>query len=351
MEANPMHQMNHLAKFGIVALAIGLTGCVATAPTLGDSGAKTVATGAAGGANSENANTQLEKCDRPFGTAALVEDQAANWYQVLTRQHNLGSTIPVIRLLVQQSNCFVIVDRGRAMANMEQERNLQKSGELRSNSNFGKGQMVSADYSITPEIIFSAQGTQGLGGALGGFSGAMGLAGAVVGSMKKNEASTILLLTDNRSGVQVSASEGSGSNMDFGFAGGLFGGSMGGGMGGYTSTPQGKVIVAAFMDAYNQMVKSLRNYRAQSMGGGKQLGAGGSLQVDGSSNTPSPQTNNKSTSVQEAQTRLNQLGYNVGKPDGKFGAKMKSALTKFQSSRGLPTTGQLDAATQTELSK
>jgi len=38
-------------------------------------------------------------------------------------------------------------------------------------------------------------------------------------------------------------------------------GSAGGALGGYTNTAQGKVISAAFMDAFNQMVIALRNYK------------------------------------------------------------------------------------------
>ena len=48
-----------------------------------------------------------------------------------------------------------------------------------------------------------------------------------------------------------------------------------------SSTPQGKVIVTAFADSYNQMVKALRNYKAQTVRGG--LGAGGTLGVSGGS--------------------------------------------------------------------
>ena len=40
------------------------------------------------------------------------------------------------------------------------------------------------------------------------------------------------------------------------------------------------MIAAAFMDAYNQMVRSVRNYRAQSVQG-QGLGGGGRLGVDG----------------------------------------------------------------------
>jgi len=65
--------------------------------------------------------------------------------------------------------------------------------------------------------------------------------------------------------------------MDFNLFGGAFGGSAGGGAGAFTNTPEGKVITAAFADSYNQMVRSLRNYQAQTVEGG--LGKGGLLQV------------------------------------------------------------------------
>lgn len=263
-------------KLTAVVLASLLTGCVATAPTIGDSNAKTAATGAAGGANAENANSQLEKCSKSLGTIAVVEDQQATWFTTM-QSYKLRSTVPVLRMLIQQSNCFVVVERGAAMQNMQQERALQQSGELRSNSNFGKGQMVSADYSLNPSITFSEKGTGGVGAAMGLFGG--GLLGAVAGGIKFNDASTMLVLVDNRSGVQLSAAEGSSRNTDFNLFGGLFGGLGGAGAGGFTNTPEGKVITAAFIDSFNQMVKALRNYKAQSVEGG--LGTGGSLAVDG----------------------------------------------------------------------
>ncbi|MEY4755094.1 MAG: hypothetical protein RJA44_2769, partial [Pseudomonadota bacterium] len=49
----------------------------------------------------------------------------------------------------------------------------------------------------------------------------------------------------------------------------------------YAKTPQGKVIVAAFADSFNQMIKALRNYKAQTVKGG--LGTGGRLGVSGGS--------------------------------------------------------------------
>jgi hypothetical protein len=262
------------ALLSATALAI-LAGCAQM--DMGSSQAKTEATGSAGGANSQNANAKLERCDATLGTLAIVEDTSAPWYGQLTGQAKLGSTVPVLKLLVQQSNCFVIVERGRAMNNMMQERALEQSGELRQKSNFGKGQMVSADYSLSPSITFSNNNAGGIGAGLGGIGG--GLLGVVAGSMNFKEASTLLTLVDNRSGVQLAAAEGSARNMDMGFMGGLFGGALGAAGGGYSNTAEGKVIVAAFTDSYNNVVKAVKSYRAQEVKGG--LGTGGNLQVQG----------------------------------------------------------------------
>ena len=267
-----------LTALSAAAAAALLSGCMATAPTVGG-GDKGTVTGAAGGGTAENNNSALEKCTESLGTLAMQEDANAPWYVGL-REHQLGSTLPVLRLMVQQSNCFVIVERGAAMRNITQERELARSGEARAGSNFGQGQMVVADYTMSPEIQFS--GKTG-GGRVGSFL--PGVLGAVAGSVSRNEASTTLLLVDNRSSVQLSASEGTAKNFDFGVFGAAWAG-LGAAGGGYSNTPQGKVIVAAFADAYNQMVKSLRNYQAQTVKGG--LGTGGRLGVQGGQ-TPASQ--------------------------------------------------------------
>ncbi|MGC1816569.1 MAG: peptidoglycan-binding protein [Casimicrobiaceae bacterium] len=338
------------ATLGLLSAAVLLASCATdqTSMKMGSEDAKTTATGSAGGAASTNANTQLEKCDRPYGTIAMVEDQSAEWYIRLTRDYQLTSTIPVLRLLVQQSNCFVVVERGRAMANMQQERALQQSGELRAGSSFGKGQMVSADYSLTPSITFSAKNTQGVGGALGGLGHGLGILGAVAGGFHQNEASTMLLLTDNRSGVQVGAAEGSAAKVDFDVGAVLFGGYAGGGMGAYSNTPQGKVIVAAFTDSYNQLVRAVRNYAPQTMGNGQGLGTGGKLGVEGAA-APGPVATHMS--VADAQRKLAALGYQPGPADGAMGGHTALALRAFQKDHNLAITGRLDPATIAELAK
>lgn len=275
------------AKLPLAAALVGvlaLTGCQTTDMQMGSQGAKTVATGSAAGSASANASSQLERCESPLGTVSLIENQSAGWYTIITGEYKLPPTSTLLRLLIQQSNCFVVVERGAAGMNaMNRERAIMQSGEMRAGSNFGKGQMVASDYGISPEVIINNSDAGGIGAGLGGIANRgrySALLGAVGGALQTKEASTMLTLIDNRSGVQIGVSEGSASKTDFGGFLGVAGASAAGSIGGYSRTPQGKVIAAAFMDAYNQLVVSLRNYRAQTVRG-QGLGGGGRLGVDG----------------------------------------------------------------------
>ena len=264
-----------------VAVALLLGGCLATTPSSGG-GSATAVQGAAAGGTTAGANSSLEKCTETLGTVRIEENTNAGWYGYYNSRYRTGSTVPLLRTMVQQSNCFVVVERSqRAMQNLAGERNLMRGEEGRAGSNMGGGQMVAADYTMTPEIMMSDKGgTQGRG-LLGGLGIAGAAIGAVAGSMSSNEAGTSLLLVDVRSGVQISAAEGYAKNTDFGLAGSIFGFGGGGGASAFTNTPEGKVIAAAFIDSYNKMVVALRNYKAQTVKGG--LGTGGRLGVQGGS--------------------------------------------------------------------
>lgn len=328
---------NDFLKHGLLALAVGSTFLLGACSDMSMGGSKNPVGGSAAGSSTANASKTLERCAKPLGTLAVEEDTADSWYLVLTSQYHLPSTVPLIRLMIQQSNCFVIVDRGRAMNDMVRERDLRTSGELRGNSNMGKGQMVAADYVATPTIQFSQNTGGGAAGVVSGLGGYGALIGAVVGSMKTNEASTTLTLTDTRSGVQVAASQGSAHSTDFGFGALGIGSGGAGAASAYSKTPQGKVIAAAFLDSYNEMVKAVRDYAPQRVDGG--LGAGGKLTVDGAS------APNNDFSVSDAQHKLAQLGLYTSKVDGFSGPGTEAAIRKFQKIRGLSVTGQLDNPT------
>ena len=209
--------------------------------------------GAAGTSGSKGDNG-LEHCDKPMGAVAVVEPQD----QILgyLRSYNLQSPVGLIRMMIQQSNCFIVVERGVGMQNAMQERALQNSGELRSNSNVGGGQMVTADFILTPSVVFSEGNAGGIGGAVGGLLGRR--AAAVAGGLKFKEAQTSMLLADSRTTVQVAAAEGSTRKADLRLGAGLFGGGLGAAGGGYGNTNEGKIIAAAFLDNYNQIVGVVR---------------------------------------------------------------------------------------------
>ena len=213
--------------------------------------------GSAGPGGSQGDNGQ-EKCDKPMGAMAIVEPQ--DYVQQELSRYGLQSPTGLIRLMVQQSNCFLIVERGIGMQNMMQERALQESGELRAKSNMGGGQMVSADFVLTPQVVFSENNAGGLGGALGGLIGGnSGRAlGAVAGGVKFKEAQTSMLVADARSGLQVAAAEGSAKKADLRLGAALFGSSAAGGLGGYQNTNEGKVLAASLMDNFNNIVRSVR---------------------------------------------------------------------------------------------
>jgi len=223
-----------------------------TQPKQGQGGS--VVQGAAGTEGGVGDNG-LEHCPKPMGALAVVEPQ--NEILMALRRYNLSSPVGLIRMMIQQSNCFIVVERGVGMQNMMQERQLAAAGQAREGSNIGGGQMVAADFIMTPAVVFSENNAGGGGGAVAGLLGRR--VGAIAGGIKFKEAQTSMLVADSRSGVQVAAAEGSTKKADLRLGAGLFGGAFAAAGGGYGNTNEGKIIAAAFMDNYNNVVKVVRN--------------------------------------------------------------------------------------------
>jgi hypothetical protein len=214
-------------------------------------------TGSAGeSGNVKDAARQLVQCSESVGTIALVESQIP-----ALAQKGLTSPVPLIRLIAAQSRCFDVVDRGQALTRMEEERRLAEGGRLRQGANVGGGQMVAADYMITPNVVFSegnAGAMRALGSALGSrlIPGMGSMGSALIGGISFKEAQAVMMVTDTRSGVQVAVAEGRAEASDLG---GLGLGSINGfgSLDGY-STNEGKVVAGAFLDAFNKLVDQIR---------------------------------------------------------------------------------------------
>jgi len=256
-----------------LGLALGLAGCV----TQGTQG--TAVSGSAAGGSSADANVNLERCSETLGTLAIDDGREAAWWSDFGYRTGVTTIEPMIRLMVQQSNCFVITSIGNVRTDSRLSRITDKqrtSGEYRAGSKQHKGQRVAADYYLEPSIIIDDAPIGRAGGIVGGLLG--GTAGAVAGGFSARNSVVTLTLFDIRSSIQLAASEGSSTSTNYGAALAALGGGGGAAFGGLKNTPEGKATIAAFMDAYNGMVRSLRHYKAQDVDGG--LGTGGTLKVN-----------------------------------------------------------------------
>ncbi|MEZ5654607.1 MAG: penicillin-binding protein activator LpoB [Sphingobium sp.] len=206
-----------------------------------------------------NGMQEIPHCRKNLGTVAIVEPDNQWW-----REFNLGSPEAIIKLFVQRSGCFSLVNRGRAMQSRAMERALADQGELQRGSNLGRGQVKAADYFLQPDIVTANANSGGnkLGGMLGGMLGGRtfgALAGGI--SINKKEANVMLSIVNARTTVEEAMTEGyfRKSDLSFGAGGGAgwWGGLAAVGGGGYQNTAIGQVIVLAYLDAYTKLVDQL----------------------------------------------------------------------------------------------
>jgi curli biogenesis system outer membrane secretion channel CsgG len=206
---------------------------------------------------------EIPVCTHKIGTLAIVEPENQWW-----RQLNLGSPEAILRVFVQKSGCFALVNRGRSMQSRAMERALAESGELRQGSQMGAGQVKAADYFLEPNIVSSNSnsGGGGVGAAAGALGGLFGGAGRVIGGLagginvKKGEANVTLSVVNART-TEEYVVEGYARKKDisFGAGGGAgwWGGFAAAGASGYQNTEIGQIIVLAYLDAYKKLVTEL----------------------------------------------------------------------------------------------
>lgn len=112
--------------------------------------------GAAGGAASVNADASLERGEAPLGALAVDDGRGKESFAAFGAAVKVTTIEPLMRLAVQQSNCFVITSIGnnRTESKLSNVTDKQRnSGEFRAGSRQQKGQRVAADYYMEPAII------------------------------------------------------------------------------------------------------------------------------------------------------------------------------------------------------
>lgn len=220
-----------------------------------------------GSAKAAEKQAQIPNCSRRLGALAVRQPQN-KWWEGL----GLESPEALLKVFVQQSNCFTLVDRGAGFEMAQQERALAAGGQLQGGANIGGGQIRAADYILVPDIVTKGSGSGvNVGGLVGGFLG--GFAGAIVSSISVNSstADVTLALTNVRTTEQEAMTQGHGSKTDVGFGlggGGIFGGGFAGaGISSYQKTVIGQVVVLAYIDAYTKLVSQMGGLSAQAPGG------------------------------------------------------------------------------------
>ncbi|MFL6761107.1 MAG: CsgG/HfaB family protein [Sphingomicrobium sp.] len=247
----------------LAGAAIALISTQASAGLLGGGQAKP----SSGRNEQTNGMSQIPQCTHRIGTLAIVPSDNEWW-----KAYNLGSPEAIIKVFVQQSGCFSLVNRGSAMQSRAMERALAEQGELQKGSRMGTGQVKAADYFLQPDIVTANQnsGGSGAGAGIGGILGHMGgwasAVGAVAGgiNVKKGEANVTLSLVNARTTEEEAMTEGYFRKRDLSFAlggsAGWWGGFAAAGGYGYENTEIGQIIVLAYLDAYKKLVTQLGGY-------------------------------------------------------------------------------------------
>lgn len=222
-----------------------------------------VVSGSAGIDGSKGAATQLATCPAPLATVAVMENPRGYLYR--GKYPNLPeSPVPLVRLLMQQSGCFRVVDRFLGLEGTRTEIELQREGLARDNSTLRRRQVLEAQYTLTPNLVFSEENA---GDLLGGFLAMIPVLrdyAGVASHIKFKEAQVTFFLTDNETTEQLGAAEGSARATDLG-AGGFLIGKLGGAGAGWGHTNEGKVIAAAFLDATNKLIPRVRGMQPKAL--------------------------------------------------------------------------------------
>lgn len=205
------------------------------------------------------AANDVPHCTRKLGTLSIVDgDDPIGW-----TQYQLAPPAKLLKVLVQRSGCFNLVDRGSGLQAASRERAIGGNLGLQRGSNVGQGQIKAADYVLVAEVQGANSNASGnaVGGVVGGLVG--GRVGGLIGGIKsrKLEANTVLSLTNVRTTETIAVQEGYAAKNDIGFGAGagvgVFGGALGAVGGGYENTDIGRIVTLSFIQAYAKMVDEL----------------------------------------------------------------------------------------------
>ncbi len=214
-------------------------------------------------------------CPESAGSLRIVEpdDGMGAW-----ASYGLPAPTRMLRVLVNDSRCFAVLDRGVGFAAAQAERALAQAGHLQDDQNIGAGQMLGADFVLIPDIVSqnpnaggSNVGVQAASGQKRGLMAGMlnvatlGISGRM--SSNRQTAQVVLTLVDVRTSEQLVSVTGEAKITDRAWSAMVNAsnvqGSAGMRLGSWENTEIGKVIQEAYEEAFEQMVADIQKPRSR----------------------------------------------------------------------------------------
>lgn len=214
-------------------------------------------------------------CPESAGSLRIVEpdDGMGAW-----ASYGLPAPTRMLRVLVNDSRCFAVLDRGVGFAAAQAERALAQAGHLQDDQNIGAGQMLGADFVLIPDIVSqnpnaggSNVGVQAASGQKRGLMAGMlnvatlGISGRM--SSNRQTAQVVLTLVDVRTSEQLVSVTGEAKITDRAWSAMVNAsnvqGNAGVRLGSWENTEIGKVIQEAYEEAFEQMVADIQKPRSR----------------------------------------------------------------------------------------
>jgi curli biogenesis system outer membrane secretion channel CsgG len=202
----------------------------------------------------EPGENKMARCASHMGVAAITE--ADGNAQALASAGLPRSMAPLVRQLLMQSRCFIVVERGAAFTALENEIRIREQQGIERKQQLAA--MKAADVVIRSEIVFAEQ----TGGAKAGLGAVLpSWLGGVAGEVRQREALVVISAVDTRTSEILASAFGRGAESSAGLGSAVLGGGVVAIEGGWLDTPQAKPVATALVDAWNQLLPRLAAVR------------------------------------------------------------------------------------------
>lgn len=248
-------------------------------PELWAAGALAIASAAYSAPSHAFLSSMFGKCQDNAGSLRIVEpdDGLGAW-----ATYGLPAPTRMLRVLVNDSKCFTVLDRGVGFAAAQAERDLAFGGHLQEGQNIGAGQMRGADFVLIPDIVsqnpnaggMNIGGSASSGGSKRGLMGGMlniatlGISGKL--STQKQTAEVVLTLVNVRTSEQLISVSGEAKITDKAWAAAVAASNVQGAarvnVGSWENTEIGKVIKEAYEEAFSRMVTQINRRKDEIQG-------------------------------------------------------------------------------------